>query len=183
MISIFIITWIENVQINWSFVNNKSITEIINKKLVTKLSQLKITHDENLLMILIIDHRATLKNYVWVSINCREVKARMKIYVCSIIVYHLLLELRWQKRVQMKIDMRKKILSIRDTDKRKRKIESKLTSIKVFKQMSIMKLKNDFDEEKVLQAIINEEIKKKKLKERRWRIKRFVSAEMRAQQT
>jgi hypothetical protein len=67
----------------------------------------------------------------------------------------------------MKIDMRKKILSIRDTDKRKRKIESKLTSIKVFKQMSIMKLKNDFDEEKVLQAIINEEIKKKKLKERR----------------
>jgi hypothetical protein len=44
-------------------------------------------------------------------------------------------------------------------------------------------LKNDFDEEKVLQAIINEEIKKKKLKERRWRIKRFVSAEMRAQQT
>jgi hypothetical protein len=45
-----------------------------------------------------------------------------------------------------------------------------------------MKLKNDFNEEEILQAII-EEMKKKKLKEKRWWIKRFVNAKMRAQQT
>ncbi len=120
--SIFIIIWIENVQISWSLVDNESVIEMISKRLVTKLSQLKIKHDENLSMTLITDHRITLKNYVWISINCRKMKVRMKIYVYSIIVYDLLLELRWQKRVQMKIDMRKETLSIIDIDERKRMI-------------------------------------------------------------
>jgi MFS-type transporter involved in bile tolerance (Atg22 family) len=62
--SIFIITWIENIQINWSLVKNESIIEVINKRLMTKQSQLKIKHDENLSIILVIDHRVTLKNYV-----------------------------------------------------------------------------------------------------------------------
>jgi hypothetical protein len=67
----------------------------------------------------------------------------------------------------MKIDMRKKTLSIIDIDERKRMIQSKLTSMKVLRQVLIMKLKNDFDEKKVLQIIINEEEEKKKLKEKR----------------
>jgi hypothetical protein len=46
----------------------------------------------------------------------------MKVYVCSIIVYNLLLELRWQKRVQMKINMRKETLSIIDTNEKERMI-------------------------------------------------------------
>jgi hypothetical protein len=66
----------------------------------------------------------------------------------------------------MKIDMRKEILNITNTDEKKRMIQSKLTSIKMLRQMSIMKLKNDFNEEEILQAII-EEMKKKKLKEKR----------------
>jgi hypothetical protein len=107
IISIFIITWIENVQINWLFVDNELIIEIINKRLIMKLSQLKVKHDENLSITFVIDHKITLKNYVWISINCREMKIRIKAYVCSIIVYNLLLELRWQKQVQMKIDIKK----------------------------------------------------------------------------
>jgi hypothetical protein len=67
----------------------------------------------------------------------------------------------------MKIDIKKETLSIIDIDERERMIQSKLTSMKMLKQVFIMKLKNDFDEKKVLQTIINEEKEKKRLKERR----------------
>ncbi len=53
----------------------------------------------------------------------------------------------------------------------------------MLRQIFIVKLKNDFDEKEILQTIINEEIDEKKLKEKRWRTKRFVSADMKAQQT
>ncbi len=79
---------------------------------------MKIKKNENLFVILATNHRTTLKKYVWIVITCQEVKIYMKIYVCSIIVYDLLLELKWQKRVQMKIDMRQKIMSIKNEWKR-----------------------------------------------------------------
>jgi hypothetical protein len=44
-----------------------------------------------------------------------------------------------------------------------------------------VKIEDDFDEKETLQTIIDEEVEKS-LKKRRWRMKRFVSAERRAQQ-
>ncbi len=80
----------------------------------------------------------------------------------------------------MKIDMSKKIINIIKIDEKKRMIHIQLTSKKILTQMSIVKIKDekDFDEEKALQAIIEKE--EEKLKDRRWRIKRFVSARKKA---
>jgi hypothetical protein len=66
----------------------------------------------------------------------------------------------------MKIDMRKKTLSITEIDERKRMIQSKMTSVNVLKQIFIMKIENEFDEEEALQTIINKN-EKKKSKEKR----------------
>jgi 2-oxoglutarate dehydrogenase complex dehydrogenase (E1) component-like enzyme len=44
-----------------------------------------------------------------------------------------------------------------------------------------MKIENEFDEEEALQTIINKN-EKKKSKEKRWRTKQFVSAEIITQQ-
>ncbi len=178
--SMFIITWVKNIRVIWSLIDNDSIIKIISKRLMNRISLMKIKHDENLSMTLTIDHKTTLKKYVWISINCQEVEIYMKIYVCLIIVYDLLLGLRWQKRVQMKIDMSKKIMSITEINEKKRMIQTQLIFKEVLTQMSIMKIKNakNFDEKKTLQAIIDEE--KKELKNRRWRVERFVSAKIRA---
>ncbi len=181
MISVFIIIWIKNIQINWSLIDNESVIEMINRRLIIKISKLKIQHDENLSMTLVTDLRIILRDYVWILINCQRVETYMKTYVCSIIVYDLLLSLKWQKRVQMKIDMRKRILSIIETNERKRMLHFKLTSIDVLKQMFIVKIEKEFDEEETLQTIINEDVEKKS-KKRRWRTKRFVSAKKKAQQ-
>jgi hypothetical protein len=91
----------------------------------------------------------------------------MKTYVCSVTIYDLLLELRWQKRVQMKIDMSKRIMSIVEIDEKKRMIHTQLTSKKILIQMSIVEIKDeeDFDEEKALQVIIEKE--EEKLKDQR----------------
>jgi hypothetical protein len=96
--SIFIITCINNIQINWSLIDNESIIEVISKRLMTKLFNLKIQHDENLSMILNTDHKIILRDDVWMSINCHEIEVYMKTYVCSVIVYDLLLKLRWHAR-------------------------------------------------------------------------------------
>jgi hypothetical protein len=66
----------------------------------------------------------------------------------------------------MKIDMRKEILSVIESDEKKRMIQFKLTSIKVLKQMSIVKIEEEFDEKEALQIIIDEEVEND-LKERR----------------
>jgi peptide deformylase len=66
----------------------------------------------------------------------------------------------------MKIDMRKRILSIIETNERKRMLHFKLTSIDVLKQMFIVKIEKEFDEEETLQTIINEDVEKKSKKRR-----------------
>jgi hypothetical protein len=179
MTSIFIIIWIENIQINWFLIDNDSVIEMINKRLMIKILKLKIRHDENLSMTLITNLRITWRDYVWIFINCQRVEIYMKTYVCSITVYDLLLSLRWQKRVQMKINMRRETLSIIETNERKRMLQFKLTSIDVLKQMLIIKIEKEFDEEKILQAIFDEDVEKK-AKKKRWRTKRFVSAKRKA---
>jgi hypothetical protein len=50
----------------------------------------------------------------------------MKVYVCSVTVYDLLLGLGWQKRVQMKIDMGKGTMSIPGTDGKERMVQTNL---------------------------------------------------------
>ncbi len=161
--------------------NNESMIEMINQRLMNKISLMKIKKNENLSIILITNHKTILKEYVWIIINCQEVKIYMKVYVCSMIVYDLLLELRWQKRVQMKIDMRQDIMSIKRTNEKRRMIRTQLTSKEILTQVFIVKIekKEEFDEKKTLQAIINEDMKDE-LKERRWRTKRFVSVSVKA---
>jgi hypothetical protein len=66
----------------------------------------------------------------------------------------------------MKIDMRKRTPSIKDIDEKKRMIQIKLVSMNVLKQMSIVKIEDDFDEKETLQTIIDEEVEKS-LKKRR----------------
>ncbi len=68
----------------------------------------------------------------------------------------------------MKIDMRKRIMSITRTDKKKRMIQTQLASKKILTQMLIVEIENEenFDEEEALQTIIDEETRKT-LKERR----------------
>jgi hypothetical protein len=66
----------------------------------------------------------------------------------------------------MKIDMRRKTLSITKIDERKRMIQSKMTSMNVLRQILIMKIENEFDEEEALQTIINESEKKESKKRR-----------------
>jgi hypothetical protein len=68
----------------------------------------------------------------------------------------------------MKIDMRQRIMSIKRTNERERMIRTQLISKKMLTQVFIVKVKKkkDFDEEKILQAIIDEETKEKLKKER-----------------
>jgi hypothetical protein len=66
----------------------------------------------------------------------------------------------------MKIDMRKRILSITRTDERKRMLQSKLTLIEMLKQILIMKIEKEFDEKKTLQVIIDEKVEKESKKRR-----------------
>lgn len=153
---VFITTWIGNVQVNWSLVDNGSVIEVISKRLAMKIPKLEVQHDGNLPVTLATDHRTTLRDYVYVPINCQGVEAYMKAYVCPVTVYDLLLGLRWQKRVQMKIDMGKGTLSITGTDGRERMIQSKLAPIDVLKQVPIVEIEEGFDEEEALQAIIDE---------------------------
>ncbi len=178
----FIIIWLRNIKVIWSLMNNESVIEVISQRLMNKIFFTKIKKNENLSITLTINHRTTLKKYVWIAINCQEVKTYMKAYVCSIIVYDLLLELRWQKRIQMKIDMRQSIMSIKETNEKKRMIRTQLISKEVLTQVLIVKIKEEkeFDEKEALQTIINEEMNEKKLKERRWRKERFVNASKKA---
>ncbi len=62
----------------------------------------------------------------------------------------------------MKIDMKKNIMSIARSDEKKRMMHTQLTSKEVLTQVSIIEIEDEdsFDEKKVLQAIINEEMKK-----------------------
>jgi hypothetical protein len=66
----------------------------------------------------------------------------------------------------MKINMRRETLSIIETNERKRMLQFKLTSIDVLKQMLIIKIEKEFDEEKILQAIFDEDVEKKAKKKR-----------------
>jgi hypothetical protein len=68
--------------------------------------------------------------------------------------------------MQMKIDMKKKILSITRTNERKRMLQSKLTLVEMLKQIFIMKIEKEFDEKKILQVIIDEKVEKKSKKRR-----------------
>jgi hypothetical protein len=69
----------------------------------------------------------------------------------------------------MKIDMRQSIMSIKETNEKKRMIRTQLISKEVLTQVLIVKIKEEkeFDEKEALQTIINEEMNEKKLKERR----------------
>jgi hypothetical protein len=68
----------------------------------------------------------------------------------------------------MKIDMRQRIMSIKETDEKERMIRTQLISKKILTQISIVEIEKEegFDEEETLQAIIDEETKEE-LKERR----------------
>jgi hypothetical protein len=66
----------------------------------------------------------------------------------------------------MKIDMRKRILNIIETNERKRMLHFKLTSIDVLKQVLIVKIEKEFDEEKILQTIIDEDVEKRSKEKR-----------------
>ncbi len=63
----------------------------------------------------------------------------------------------------MKIDMRKNTMSIIETNEKKRMIHTQIASKEVLTQVLIIKIENEkeFDEEKALQTIIDEEAKRK----------------------
>jgi hypothetical protein len=64
--------------------------------------------------------------------------------------------------------MRQDIMSIKRTNEKRRMIRTQLTSKEILTQVFIVKIekKEEFDEKKTLQAIINEDMKDE-LKERR----------------
>jgi hypothetical protein len=94
----FITTWIRNIRVTWLLVNNESMIEIINKKLMNKMSIIKIKRDENLSITLFTNHRIILKEYVWITINCEDIEVYVKTYVCSMTVYDLLVY--WSSQIR-----------------------------------------------------------------------------------
>lgn len=100
------------------------------------MPRLEVLHDGNLPVTLATDHRTTLRDYVWISISCQGLEAYMKVYVCPVTVYDLLLGLRWQKRVQMKIDMGKETMSITGTDGKERMVQTNLAPGEVLTRVS-----------------------------------------------
>ena len=92
----------------------------------------------------------------------------MKTYVCDVSVYDFFLKLKWQRRVQLKINMKREKLNITKTDEKKKMIQSKITLMKMLKKISIVEINDRFDAKKALQIIINEtNEKKKELNEKR----------------
>ena len=90
----------------------------------------------------------TLINYIFISINIKEIEVTIKAWIINVEIYDLLLELSWIKRVYYNFYYNLNNVIISDNNIKKRRVSTYLILIKI--KLLIVK----FNEEKELIDLI-----------------------------
>ena len=109
------------------------------------------SHDDHFRMSLIIDVIHTLINYIYFSVNLKDIEILVKVWIMNNQIYDLLLEISWMKKIEFNFNYVINKIIINDDDDKSRQISIEIFSLHV--DLFIVEIDNDKNEKNAIDAI------------------------------